>query len=162
MDDELERAYTLDQKEPPDPTRGGYEPYVWERYFLNAFFVKYGTISMAAQEAGVSEQAVTDRVKASPEFKKALAFCEERLRDTIRHEVIRRAIEPTEKPIYNRGKLIGVVYEYDNRHLQWVAERMLPNEFHLPSRIEFQGGADGEVNFKLELGSGDQKEDDSA
>lgn len=157
MDEEqLEKSYKLNQKEPPD--ENGYIAYSWERIFLNAFLTKYGTITKSATDAGVTEQMVIERAKEEPTFAWRLEYCREQLRDSIRHEVIRRALEPVEKPIYNRGKLIAVEYVWDNRHLQWVAERMLPKEFHLPSLIE--SGGDGDVNFRLELGPGTTEEDE--
>lgn len=140
-----------DPWETESPNEDGYVAYLWERHFFHNFLLKYGTVGAAAETAGVSKQIVEDRIKESEVFAARMEEIKEYLKDMVRQEVFRRAVEPAEIPIYNRGILVGKRLEWDNRHLQWVAERLLPNEFHLPSRVEFQEG-DGSLEFKLELG----------
>lgn len=126
----------------------------WEQQFLDAYLTKFGVITHAARAVGVTPDKVKTRAASSPEFREKLDAAREVVKDTIRYEVIRRAIEPVEKPIYQRGEFVGVVEEWDNKHLEWVAERLMPSEFHIPTRVEFAGDGDGAVSFKLELGSG--------
>lgn len=149
--------YSITDTEPP--REDGYVAYVWERHFFNSFMTMYGTVAPAAEYAGVTLEMVEQRLAESSVFRFQLELCREKLRDTIRHEVIRRALEPERVPIITRGKVIGYQEKWDNRHLEWVAERMLPEEFHLPSRTE--SGHRGELEFKLELGPGVQAEEDS-
>jgi len=66
-------------------------------------------------------------------------------------------LEPSERPVFHQGRQVGVIQEWDTKHLEWVAERLLPEEFHLPTRIESQG--DSEVEFKLQLNPADDKEE---
>lgn len=134
-----------------DPDETGYAPRLWERPFFNAFLMKYGTITGAAEATGITKKMVEERMREEPIFVERLHECEEYLKDMVRQEIFRRAIEPVEVPIYQRGILVGKKLEWDNRHLEWVAERLLPNEFHLPSRVEFQGDSDGAMEFKLEI-----------
>lgn len=149
MSDDLE--YELTDTEPPLPN--GYVAFVWERWFLNAFIARFGTISQAAEYAGVTETMVEARALEAPEFAANLELCRAQLRDTLRHEAIRRALEPERVPIIYRGRVVEYVEKYDNRHLEWLLERLLPEEFHLPSKIDSSGG-DGETVFKLELRPG--------
>jgi len=132
----------------------------WERLFLKAFLTEtYGTVSRAAERAGVSPADVRRREKESPRFRSHLATCREVLRDTVRYEILRRALEPTEKPVFHRGTIIGVIQEWDTKHLEWTAERLMPEEFHLPTRLEAGLGKDDEVNFRLELNPGTKEEE---
>lgn len=122
----------------------------WERKFLQSFLMEtYGTVAKAAKEAGIEAEVVRRRERESPRFRQNLAQCREILRDTVRYEIIRRALEPSVRPVFHQGKQVGEIQEWDTKHLEWVAERLLPEEFHLPTRIESQG--DGEVEFKLQL-----------
>lgn len=146
--------YELTDTEPPRE-EDGYVAFVWERHFFNAFLTKYGTVAPAAEYAGVTLEMVERRAAESAVFRLQLELCREKLRDTIRHEVIRRALEPERTPVFSKGRVIGYVEKWDNRHLEWVAERLLPEEFHLPSRVE--AGSGGELELKLELGPGVKK-----
>lgn len=129
-------------------------PEPWEREFLEAFIssAAYGTVAKAAEAAGINTTMVNNRMKASPGFKMQVDAAKELIRGMTRYEIIRRALEPNEKPVFHRGEIVGHIKEWDNKHLQWVAERMLPEEFHLPTRIEFAGDHDGAINFRLDLG----------
>lgn len=147
--------YSLTDKEPALPS--GYEPYVWESHFLDSFLSRYGTVSQAAEYAGVTEEMVTERALEAPEFAAALEHCRKKLKDTLRHEAIRRALEPERVPIVYRGRIIDWVEKYDNRHLEWLLERLLPEEFHLPSKTDSSSG-DGETVFRLELKPGGNRE----
>lgn len=140
------------------PTETGYRAYRYERYWLNSLMMNYGAFTTACEETGVSEETIRDRLEASPDFQFSYNWVLSRLKDMVRKEVFRRAVEPTERPVYNRGILVGKILDWDTKHLEWVAERLIPEEFHLPSRIE--GGMDGEgtVRFKLELGPGVKEE----
>jgi len=129
-------------------------PEPWEKPFLEAYIssAAYGTVAKAAEQVGVNTTIVNNRVKVSPNFKLQLDAARELIKGMTRYEIIRRALEPNEKPVFHRGEIVGYIKEWDNKHLQWVAERMMPEEFHLPTRIEFAGDHDGAINFKLDLG----------
>lgn len=148
---EFDLEYTLDEKEPPDPDEGGYEAYCWERQFFNGFLLRYGTIGEAAKAAGVTEEIVSLRVRTEPVFAKRLEICRTQLKEQLNREIMRRALEPSRKPVIFRGKIVAYVEEWDTRHLEWVAERLMPELWHLPMRIG-EGQGDGETSFKLELG----------
>jgi hypothetical protein len=143
--------YSLDEVEPPD--ENGYVAFRWEREFFRAILMKYGTVTQAADQAGVTVAMVDQRARESLPFHYQLELCRERMRDAVRHEVIRRAMEPERVPIFSRGKIVGYHDKYDNRLLMWLAERMMPEEFHIPSKIEGANG-DGELAFRMELSPG--------
>lgn len=132
------------------------KPDDWAIPFLEAYTghnknaKAYGIISKAAKPAGVTRQAVEKRIKTDLIFKTLLEQAQEEIKDTVRHEVIRRALEPNKRPIYQRGEMVGEIQEYDNQHLRWVAERMMREEFHLPTIIELTAeGTTGAFTFHM-------------
>lgn len=130
----------------------------WERDFLREFLTEtYGTVAKAAKAAGVTTDTVRRRERESLRFRQNLATSREILRDTVRYEVLRRALEPSERPVFHQGRQVGVIQEWDTKHLEWVAERLLPEEFHLPTRIE-SAAHDGDIKFTLELNPGKAEE----
>lgn len=135
----------MNQKPQPETTIDLLPQNDWARTFLQAYAdpESLGTISKAAKKAGVTRQTVHNRLKDDLIFKTLYEQAQEELKDIIRKEVMRRAIEPYERPIFQRGELIGHVKEYDNRHLQWVAERLMRDEFHLPTIIELTNEVTG-------------------
>jgi hypothetical protein len=65
--------------------------------------------------------------------------------------------------------LVDTILEYDNRHLEWLAERLMPDEYHLPLIVQFVGGDDADFTFRmgetdapLELPASDVQEHDDA
>jgi hypothetical protein len=144
----------MDELEPIEDT-----PEPWEKRFFEAYLNDYGVVGKAANAAGVHPNKIKARAKESPAFKLMYEAAERAVNDMLDFEVMRRALEPSERPVYQRGKLVGVIREWDNRHLEWVAERRMPQKYHLPTRVEFAGDADGAIAFKLELNPGSQEED---
>lgn len=133
----------------------------WEKVFFEALTNNYGVLGKACDAAGVHEQAVKTRAKNSPTFKMMLEAAVRMVNDVMEYEAMRRALEPAERPVFQRGELVGVIREWDNKHLQWMLERRMPEKYHLPTRVEFAGDGEGVVNFKLELNPGLNQEEDS-
>lgn len=127
-------------------------PEVWEKDFLEAFINDYGIVGKAAQSAGVHPNAVATRARNSKRFSDLYDAAKRMVDDTLEFENVRRALEPNERPVFQRGVLVGVVREWDTKHLEWLLERRMPEKYHLPTRIEFGQGTDGAINFKLSLG----------
>ena len=123
----------------------------WEKPFLEAYANNYGVIGLAAKEVGVSYKAVARRRRDSQRFDAMMRHAESIVHDTLEYEAVRRALEPNERPIFQRGALVGTVKEWDTRHLEWMLERLMPEKYHIQSRIEI-GTNQNEVKFKLALG----------
>lgn len=137
-----------------------YEPAGWEKRFFEAFVNEYGIIGRACDAAGVHENAVKQRAKSSPTFKMMLESAVRMVNDMLEYEGMRRALEPAERPVFQRGELVGVIKEWDNKMLQWMLERRMPERYHIPTRVEFAGDGEGVLNFKLELNPGAQEDEE--
>lgn len=130
------------------------EPEEWEKTFFEALLHEHAVVGRAAEQAGVNLKAVERRRQESPRFAALLDRAERIVDDALEFESIRRALEPNERPVFQRGVLVGVVKEWDTKHLEWVLERRMPEKYHLPSRLEL-GTGEREVTFKLALGEND-------
>jgi hypothetical protein len=139
---------------------GDYQPEPWEKPFFEALINEYGVLGKAYEAAGVHEKAVKARAKNSPTFKMMLEAATRMTDDVLEYEIMRRAIEPSERPVFQRGQLVGIIKEWDTKHLEWTAERRMPEKYHLPTRVEFAGDGEGVLNFKLELNPGGSSEDE--
>ena len=127
-------------------------PMEWEKPFLEALINEYGVVGKAARAAGIHPNAVTARAKESPRFNALFTAAQNVVRDTLEFENVRRALEPNERPIFQRGQLVGVVREYDTKHLEWLLERLYPEKYHIPTRVEFGTGQSDAISFRLSLG----------
>lgn len=156
---QVEHEYNPWGTEPPDPESDGYIAYNWERRFFHAFLMEYGTVGKAAVSAGVTKDDVEKRLKDNPTFAARMEEIRDYLKDMVRQEVFRRAVEPVEIPIYQRGVLVGKRLEYDSVMLRWVAERLLPEEFNLATKLE-SGNGDGSIDFHLQIGKPKEEEID--
>ena len=80
----------------------------WETAFLSSLQTT-GIVAWAAKAAKVGRQTVYDHMKADPDFAKR---CEEAVgmaEDSLEEEVMRRALEGEQVPVYFRGKVVGQI-----------------------------------------------------
>lgn len=145
MTDKVEKR----EEGPPEP---------WEKDFLEKLVNEYAVIGKAARAANVSVKAVERRRKESPRFAALLAQAESMIDEALEYENIRRALEPKERPMFQRGQLVGTMKEWDTKHLEWVLERRFPEKYHLGTRIEVGGRSKDDLVFKLSLGDSEPAE----
>ena len=88
----------------------------------------------------------------NPDFQAGMAQAKHLLIGLFRHELIRRALEPNPQAIFNRGIQVGTRWEYDNKLLLEVAERLAPDEFIVTKKTEIHG--DIVRTFRFEMGEG--------
>jgi AcrR family transcriptional regulator len=96
-----------------------------QQRFLDTFRA-IGTISKAAVAAGVSRTTVYNWIRNDRVFQESFKDAEEDVRDAIREELHRRAIEGVDEPIYQRGVLVGHVRKYSDAILLKMAAARLP------------------------------------
>lgn len=123
----------------------------WIPAFLKAYEENNCIMSRACDAVPVDRRTVKVWREKDPEFEAAIEECKERLRDKIRHTILERSLDGTTRPIYQGGKLVGGEKVYDNKLLMWMAERQIPEEFHINQRLEL-GSGEKPLVFKFELG----------
>ena len=80
------------------------------RNWENAFFAaleKTGVVAWAAKAAGVGRRTVYDHLQADPEFGERWQDALDTAADTLEGELIRRAVEGEQVPVYYKGKVVG-------------------------------------------------------
>ena len=80
------------------------------RKWENAFFAalgKTGVVTWAAKAAGVGRRTVYDHLQADPEFGERWQEALDTAADTLEGELIRRAVEGEQVPVYYKGKVVG-------------------------------------------------------
>ena len=80
------------------------------RKWENAFFAaleKTGVVAWAAKAAGVGRRTVYDHLQADPEFGERWQEALDTAADTLEGELIRRAVEGEQVPVYYKGKVVG-------------------------------------------------------
>jgi hypothetical protein len=81
--------------------------------FLEAF-AKTGIVGVSLEAAEVSRQTYYMWQEHDEEFSLAVNQAREASNDVIRQEILRRAIEGVDKPIYYQGELVDVVKEFSD------------------------------------------------
>ena len=80
------------------------------RTWENAFFAaleKAGVVAWAAKAAGVGRRTVYDHLQADPEFADRWRDALDTAADNLEGELIRRAVEGEQVPVYYQGKVVG-------------------------------------------------------
>ena len=88
-----------------------------------------GSVSFAAERTGIGRNTVYERRKVDPTFargwERAAAMTLEMLRDTA----VIRAQNGTERELWQRGKRVGTISEYDNRLLMFLLRALQPEVY---------------------------------
>ena len=80
------------------------------RTWENAFFAaleKTGVVAWAAKAAGVGRRTVYDHLQADPEFGERWQEALDTAAENLEGELIRRAVEGEQVPVYYKGKVVG-------------------------------------------------------
>ncbi len=111
-----------------------------------AVLARLGNATAAAKAAGATPQAFYRLRKLEPAFSRAWDQARTAALDVLRLEAFRRAVEGWERPIYQRGELVGTERIYSDRLLE-VLLQQAPE--HRPrSLLELPAGTAGELRFR--------------
>ena len=102
--------------------------HIKKRAFLAAFS-EVGTVTRAAEIAGVCRKSHTNWLKADPDYVEAFALAEQQACDRLEQEARRRAVEGVDKPVYQQGKKCGVVREYSDTLLIFLMKGAMPDKY---------------------------------
>ncbi|MDE0206602.1 MAG: hypothetical protein OXP66_11310, partial [Candidatus Tectomicrobia bacterium] len=117
----------------------------WEKAFL-CTLEKTGIVGWAAKAAGVGRRTVYDHRQADSDFAERWEEALDTAEDNLLGEVIRRAVEGEQVPVYYKGKVVGhttrksdTLLMFAVREMQRRRERVAPKDTSL--RRFFTGGA---------------------
>lgn len=127
----------------------------WAWTFINSYLGhdnkgNIGNITKALQAAGRSHDVYRVRKLREPTFAALIQQADQALLDALWSVTLKDAIEGIDRPIFQRGMLVGHVKETDWQTRRWLLERLDPERFHLPTRVELvSGDAPGAFTFQL-------------
>lgn len=79
-----------------------------------------------------------DAMRRDPGFAEAFQAAKEQALATLEQEAYRRAMEPTARPVFSKGELVGQELKYDNNLLLRVLGRLSP-DWQQRAQIEHSG-----------------------
>jgi len=116
------------------------------RFFL-ANYRETWSITESAKRAGVTRSSHYKRLSRDPRYKAEFEDIEELIRDTIRSEAIRRAIDGVDVPIFYQGNQVQTIKKYSDTLLLALLKAHCP-EFRDPIQVQrIDPGATLRVEF---------------
>lgn len=120
-----------------------------------AAYAQLGTITHAAVAAGVDRQRHYGWMDTDPAYPALFAEAGAKAKEAMVREARRRAIEGTEKPVYQGGKLVGTIREYSDTLLIFLMKGAMPETYR--ERVDVTMDIKGLVaRFALEAGLDEQ------
>ena len=107
----------------------------WRERFLESF------------SADVQKQA-----KDHPEILDAVDAARNVLCEMLEAEAWRLVFEPPQRPVYQRGELVGFEPMVQTKHIQFMLERHIPERYHLATKTELMGGNGAGIKFQFVMG----------
>lgn len=99
-----------------------------ERVFLECLRAGH-TVKHAGDTACLPHSTLYDRRNRDPEFAARWDASESEGSDVLEQEAFRRAVEGTDRPVYQGGDLVGVIREYSDTLLIFLLKGRKPNKF---------------------------------
>jgi len=96
--------------------------------FLAAFETE-GTITHAAEKIGIERKMHYYWMANDPDYPERFAAAERAACHALEREARRRAIEGTDKPVYQGGKLVGHIREYSDTLLIFLLKAADPAKY---------------------------------
>ena len=110
----------------------------WHEPFLAALG-QTANVTAACRSCKVSRNIAYDHKAKFPEFREAWEEAEELALDKLYSVGLDHATNGTERPVFQGGKRVGAVIEYDHGLLQWLLERKRPAQFGAKNKLELSG-----------------------
>lgn len=114
--------------------------------FLEAFR-QTGVILSAAEAAGCARRSIYNWLEHDEEFAAAYRQAEVESTERLEREMIRRAVEGTEKPVFQGGQLVGKIREYSDTLLIFALKARKPHVYR--ERVEVQHSGEIDRHEKL-------------
>lgn len=115
-----------------------------------AFLAAYrenGNITLSAEQIGIARRTHYDWLASDPDYAAAFADAENHAIDRLEQEARRRAVEGTEKPVYQGGKRVGAVREYSDTLLIFLLKGARPEKYRERISTELTGKGGGPLQI---------------
>ena len=123
-----------------------------------AAYAECGTITQAAEIAGIDRVTHYRWLKDDPEYAKAFEEAHEKSVERLEQEARRRAVEGWEEPVFHKGKVVGKVRKYSDTLLIFLLKGAAPDKYKDRVANEHSGKIEADVNVVHDLRKLDPKE----
>lgn len=113
-----------------------------------AAFAETGNLSVSAAAAKVHRSMHYAWLAKDPDYREAFEQARETAADRLEQEARRRAIEGTERPVYQGGKLVGTVREYSDTLLIFLLKGVRPDVYRDNVSVRHAGPSGGPIEVK--------------
>jgi hypothetical protein len=113
-----------------------------------------GRVDIACERCNIDRSTHYDWLKRFPDYKEAFDAVRAETAQILEDEAWRRAVEGTEKPIYQGGRLVGTVREYSDSLMTWLLRGLNPQRYG--ERMEVTGNASGPAIQVIVMQAGQQ------
>lgn len=117
-----------------------------KRAFLAAY-AECGTITHAAEAAGIDRRSHYNWLNDDPEYAEAFEQAKQMSIEALEKEARRRAIEGVQEPVYQGGKLVGHKRRYSDTLLMFLLNGLAPEKYK--ERKEVQHTGDQTINVRF-------------
>lgn len=130
-----------------------------KRAFIAAY-AECGTITRAAEIAGIDRKTHYDWIKEDLDYVKACEVAYEQAGERLEQEARRRAVEGTKKPVFYQGKECGVTTEYSDTLLIFLLKGAKPEKYQerIRNDVNVIPSSTGGVNTLKQLKEQDEGE----
>lgn len=125
--------------------------------FLN-YLAETGTISRAAQKAGISRQTHYYWLKEDTDYAIAYEQAKRMAADLLEEEAFRRAVEGNDVGIYYKGKQVGTKIIYSDLLLSLLLKGAFPDKYK--DRVLQENVGDGSLEINWEEGALEDEHDE--
>jgi hypothetical protein len=94
-----------------------------------AAYAELGTLTHAAGAVGIDRSSHYKWMDTDPEYPALFAAAAAKGKEAMVREARRRAIEGTDKPVYQGGKLVGTIREYSDTLLIFLMKGAMPETY---------------------------------
>lgn len=109
-----------------------------KKRFLIAFS-QTGVIQHAVRQVGISREVVTKWRKTDPKFAEDFQSAYEDSTERMEAEVVRRAVDGWQRPVYQKGFLCGYVTEFSDTLLMFKLRARKPQVYRDNATVEHAG-----------------------
>ncbi len=103
------------------------------------------SVSGAARAAGIARQTAYNRRNSDEAFAAAWNDAIEAGTDSLEDEALRRAKDGTDRPVYQKGALVGHIREYSDTLAMFLLKGRRPEKFKERSSNEHTGSGGGPI-----------------
>lgn len=121
----------------------------WTAKFLKVF-AESANISAACRKAKITRSAVYDYKDKHQWFAELYAEADEIAKDAIDEEIHRRAVKGTLRPVFYRGRKVGLIREFSDGLLMFLAKARNPAKYRENAKVVLATEAGSPLEVKGE------------